>query len=177
MTQMLSTRRGFAASLATMFSGLGLASLGFGKKAEAAGDGQGGLVKLDDKGQPASPHGFITPVIVHNGVIYIAGQGAHSRGDKSDEGKTPTVEMHAKMVMENVKNDVEVGGGTMDSILQLTVFLTNITQYDDFNKVFKTYFPNGGPARTCVAVSSLPGESLVEVNCTAAVVRAAKKGT
>jgi 2-iminobutanoate/2-iminopropanoate deaminase len=177
MTQMLSTRRGFAASLATMFSGLGLASLGFGKKVAAAGDGQGGVVKLDDKGQPASPHGFITPVIVHNGVIYIAGQGAHSRGDKSDEGKTPTVEMHAKMVMENVKNDVEVGGGTMDSILQLTVFLTNISQYDDFNKVFKTYFPNGGPARTCVAVSSLPGESLVEVNCTAAVVRAAKKGT
>jgi len=176
MNKMVSTRRGFAASLAAMFSGLGLASLAIGTKAAAANDGQGGVQKLDDKGQPASPHGFITPVIVYNGVVYIAGQGAHSRGDK-DPGKPPTVEMHSKMVMENVKNNVEVGGGTMDSILQLTVFLTNIDQYDDFNKVFKTYFPNGGPARTCVAVSSLPGESLVEVNCTAAVVRAAKKGS
>ena len=66
---------------------------------------------------------------------------------------------------------VETGGGTMDSILQLTVFLTAIDNYDGLNKVFKTYFPNGGPARTCVAVAALPGNSLVEINCTAAVVR------
>jgi 2-iminobutanoate/2-iminopropanoate deaminase len=175
MKSNLTTRRGFAARLASIFSGAGLASLAFGSKTSAADD-QGAVQKLDDKGQPATGQGFITPVIVHNGVIYIAGQGAHSRGDNSDAGKTPTIEMHAKMVMENVKTCVEAGGGTMDSVLQLTVFLTNIDQYDGFNKVFKTYFPNGGPARTCVALSTLPGQSLVEVNCTAAVVRAAKKG-
>jgi enamine deaminase RidA (YjgF/YER057c/UK114 family) len=37
--------------------------------------------------------------------------------------------------------------------------------------VFKTYFPNGGPARTTVAVAALPGKSLVEINCIAAVVK------
>ena len=84
--------------------------------------------------------------------------------------------MHTRMVMENVKALVEAGGGTMDSILQLTVFLTKLDDYDGLNKVFKTYFPNGGPARTCVAVSALPGQSLVEINCTAAVVNVAKKG-
>src|SRR6202022_2760507 len=120
----LTTRRSFAARLATLFSGAGLVAVA---KASAADD-KGGVVKLDDKGQPAKPEGFITPVIVHNGVIYIAGQGAHSRGDNSDAGKTPTIEMHAKMVMDNVKACVEAGGGTMDSILQLTVFLTNIDQ-------------------------------------------------
>src|SRR5947208_10386465 len=36
-------------------------------------------------------------------------------------GKTPTIEMHTHMVMEGVKATVEAGGGTMDSILQLTV--------------------------------------------------------
>ncbi len=36
----------------------------------------------------------------------------------------------------------------MDSILQLTVYLTKIDDYDGMHKVFKTYFPNGGPART-----------------------------
>jgi 2-iminobutanoate/2-iminopropanoate deaminase len=81
------------------------------------------------------------------------------------------IESHTKKVMENVKAVVEAGGGTMDSILQLTVFLTSIDNYDGLNKVFKTYFPNGGPARTCVAVAALPGNSLVEINCTAAVVR------
>ncbi len=59
----------------------------------------------------------------------------------------------------------------MDSILQLTVYLANIDYYDGMNNVFKTYFPKGGPARTTVAVAALPGKSLIEINCTAAVVK------
>jgi 2-iminobutanoate/2-iminopropanoate deaminase len=80
-------------------------------------------------------------------------------------------ETHTKKVLDNVKTLVEAGGGTMDSVLQLTVFLAKIEDYADMNKVFKTYFPNGGPARTTVAVAALPGQSLVEINCIAAVVR------
>jgi enamine deaminase RidA (YjgF/YER057c/UK114 family) len=73
--------------------------------------------------------------------------------------------------MDSVKTLVEAGGGTMDSILQLTVFLAKIDDYDGMNKVFKTYFPHGGPARTTVAVAALPGNSLVEINCIAAITR------
>ena len=169
----VSTRRGFAARLAALLPGLGVA----GMVSSTAGVAEDNTVKkLDYEGKPAKSTGFITPLIVYNGVIYIAGQGAHSRGDNSDAGKQPDIEMHTRMVMENVKTLVEAGGGTMDSILQLTVFLTKLDDYEGLNKVFKTYFPNGGPARTCVAVAALPGQSLVEINCTAAVVNAAKKG-
>jgi enamine deaminase RidA (YjgF/YER057c/UK114 family) len=73
--------------------------------------------------------------------------------------------------MNNVKKLVEAGGGTMDSILQLTVYLAKLDDYDGMNKVFKTYFPHGGPARTTVAVAGVPGHSLLEINCIAAVVR------
>ena len=73
------------------------------------------------EGKPAGT-GFITPLIIHNGVIYIAGQGAHSH---DPDGKFPTdIETHTQKVMESVKTLVETGGGAMDSILQLTVFLT-----------------------------------------------------
>jgi reactive intermediate/imine deaminase len=174
MFSTMSTRRGFAARLATLVPGLGIA--GMASSRAAADEGKAVVKKLDYEGKPAKSTGFITPLIVHNNVIYIAGQGAHSRGDDSDKGKQPDIEMHTRMVMENVKALVEAGGGTMDSILQLTVFLTKLDDYDGLNKVFKTYFPNGGPARTCVAVSALPGQSLVEINCTAAVVNVAKKG-
>jgi enamine deaminase RidA (YjgF/YER057c/UK114 family) len=51
------------------------------------------------------------------------------------------------------------------------VYLANIDDYGGMNDVFKSYFPNGGPARTTVAVAALPGDSLVEINCTAAVVK------
>ena len=163
------SRRSFAARLAALFPGLGFAGMAGAKPAEAA-QGTGEIKKLNSDGKPAGK-GFITPLIIHNGLIYLAGQGAHSRGDKSDEGKTPTIEMHTKMVMEGIKATVEAGGGTMDSILQLTVFLAKLDYYDGMNSVFKTYFPNGGPARTTVAVAGLPGESLVEINCIAAVVK------
>lgn len=160
------SRRSFAARLASLFTGVGAASLLSNSTATAA-QAPGGVQKLDYEGKPAGT-GFITPLIIHNGVIYIAGQGAHSH----DSSEFPMdIETHTKKVMENVKTLVTTGGGTMDSILQLTVFLTNIDHYDGMNSVFKTYFPKGGPARTTVAVAALPGKSLVEINCTAAVVK------
>lgn len=159
------SRRSFATRFAALLSGVGIAGA-LGKTTLAAAH-KNEVRKLDYDGKPAGK-GFITPVIVYDEVIYIAGQGAHSH-DSSDFPMD--IETHAKRVMENVKTLVETGGGTMDSILQLTVFLTSIDNYDGLNKVFKTYFPNGGPARTCVAVAALPGNSLVEINCTAAVVR------
>jgi enamine deaminase RidA (YjgF/YER057c/UK114 family) len=142
--------------------------------AAASADAQetGAVQKLDYEGKKAGS-GFITPLIIYNGVIYIAGQGAHSHDPKAEFPKD--IENHTKHVMDSVKILVEAGGGAMDSILQLTVYLTSIDNYDGMNKVFKTYFPSGGPARTTVAVAMLPGDSLVEVNCTAAVVRG-KKG-
>jgi 2-iminobutanoate/2-iminopropanoate deaminase len=163
------SRRNFAARLAALFPGLGIAGM-----AAARADAQetGAVQKLDYEGKKAGS-GFITPLIVYNGVIYIAGQGAHSRDSKAEFPKD--IENHTKHVMDSVKILVEAGGGTLDSILQLTVFLTSIDNYDGMNKVFKTYFPNGGPARTTVAVAMLPGDSLVEINCTAAVVHG-KKG-
>ena len=167
MLSNLFTRRVFAGQLATFFSGLGLAAAASPSAAAQAKE-ESGVKKLDYEGKPASG-GFITPLITHNGVIYIAGQGAHSQDSKTEFPMD--IENHTKHVMESVKTLVEAGGGAMDSILQLTVYLAKIDDYDGMNKVFKTYFPHGGPARTTVAVAALPGNSLVEINCTAAIVR------
>jgi 2-iminobutanoate/2-iminopropanoate deaminase len=169
MISNLFTRRYFATRLATLFSGLGLASVAATSASASSEQDQGGVKKLNWEGKPSDPNSFITALIVHSDVLYIAGQGAHSH----DTGETfpMDIENHTKRVMENVKHLVETGGGTMDSILQLTVYLAKIDDYDGMNKVFKTYFPHGGPARTTVAVAALPGNSLVEINCIAAVTR------
>jgi 2-iminobutanoate/2-iminopropanoate deaminase len=162
----LTSRRSFAARLAALFTGAGAVSL-LSDSTTAAAQAPSGVQKLDYEGKTAG-NGFITPLIIHNGVIYIAGVGAHSH----DSSEFPMdIETHAKKVMESVKTLVTTGGGTMDSILQLTVYLADIDFYDGMNSVFKTYFPNGGPARTTVAVAALPGKSLLEINCTAAVVK------
>jgi 2-iminobutanoate/2-iminopropanoate deaminase len=160
------SRRSFAARLASLFTGVGAVSL-LANSAPTAAQAPSGVQKLDYEGKTAG-NGFITPVVIHNGTIYVAGQGAHSH-DSSDFPMD--IDTHTKKVMENVKTLVERGGGTMDSILQLNVFLADIDFYEGMNNVFKTYFPNGGPARTTVAVAALPGKSLVEINCIAAVVK------
>jgi len=162
----LTSRRSFAARLASLFTGVGAVSL-LANAAPTSAQAPSGVQKLDYEGKTAG-NGFITPLVIHNGTIYIAGQGAHSH-DSSDFPMD--IETHTKHVMENVKTLVERGGGTMDSILQLTVYLADIDFYEGMNNVFKTYFPNGGPARTTVAVAALPGKSLVEINCIAAVVK------
>jgi 2-iminobutanoate/2-iminopropanoate deaminase len=166
MNSNLSTRRGFAARLASFASGLGIAGL-LESSATQAQDAST-VQKLDYDGKAADGTQMITPLVIHHGVIYIAGQGAHSH---NKEDFAMDIEIHTTKVMESVKALVQAGGGSMDSILQLTVFLAKIDDYDGMNKVFKTYFPHGGPARTTVAVAALPGNSLVEINCIAAVSR------
>jgi 2-iminobutanoate/2-iminopropanoate deaminase len=132
----------------------------------SAAQDAGAIRKLNSEGKPGSEKDIIMPVIVHNGLIYVAGQGAHDTRD----AKEWTIESHTTMVMDKIKKHVEIGGGTMESILQLNVFLVKIEHWDGMHKVFSTYFPHGGPARTTVAVAALPGDSLVEINCIAAAV-------
>jgi 2-iminobutanoate/2-iminopropanoate deaminase len=164
----LFSRRAFTSRIATLLPALGAAAaLPSPTPAKAKDDKT--IKKLNWEGQPSDPKSFITPLIIHNGLIYIAGQGAHSHD--TGEQFPMDIENHTKHVMDYVKHYVETGGGTVDSILQLTVYLAKIEDYDGMNKVFKTYFPNGGPARTTVAVANLPGNSLVEINCIAAVTR------
>src|SRR6266571_4883913 len=158
------TRRKFALRAASLLSGLGIT--GIVAAAERPSPQQsGGVQKLNYDGKPADGKQMITSLIVHNGLIYISGQGANDAGSVQQND----IETHTHKVMENVKKLVEAGGGSMDSILQLTVYLANLDYYDGMNKVFKTYFPHGGPARTTVAVAALPGNSLVEINCIAAL--------
>src|SRR6266478_9708153 len=158
-------RRMLITRLGTALSALGLGSL-LATKAEAKSrDSE--VRKLNRDGKPADGTQMITPFILHHGLIYVAGQGANSNGPVGKDD----IDSHTTKVMENVKELVVTGGGTMDSILQLTVYLADIAYYEPMNKIFKTYFPNGGPARTTVAVAALPGKSMVEINCIAAVVK------
>ena len=159
------TRRNFVARLGPVVSALGLASL-FPSTAMAKKQAAG-VQKLDDEGKPAGGTQMITPIVIHNGLAYIAGVGAHDIGPQ----ESWDIGAHTTKVLDNIKKLVVAAGSNMDNVVQLGVFLAKIESYDGMNKVFKTYFPHGGPARTTVAVAALPGNSLVEINCVAALVK------
>ncbi len=163
------TRRIFASRVASLFSVVGItAAVAPTALAQgAAAQDATGIRKLNGEGKPGSEKDVIMPVVVHNGLIYVAGVGAHDSRDQ----KEWTIESHTKIVMDKVQKMVEVGGGTMDTVLQANVFLVKIEHWDGMHKTFATYFPHGGPSRTTVAVAALPGDSLVEINCIAAVAK------
>jgi 2-iminobutanoate/2-iminopropanoate deaminase len=163
------SRRTFAMRFASLLSAMGLtaAATPDGTAQSSPAQDTNGIRKLNSEGKPGSEKDIIMPVIVHNGLIYVSGQGAHDSRDQKDW----SIASHTTMVMDKIKKHVEIGGGTMDSILQLQVFLVKIEHWDGMHKVFATYFPHGGPARTTVAVAALPGDSLLEINCIAAVTR------
>src|SRR5437762_12080097 len=121
------TRRNFTARLAPIFSAFGLATLlpkaAIAKKTEHE---DMSVRKLNDEGKPADGTQFITPIVEHNGLIYIAGQGAHDSGP-ADSWK---IDAHTTKVLDNVKKLVETGGSNMDNIVQLGVFLAKIEDYD-----------------------------------------------
>ena len=149
----------------SILSALGIAAVGFTSGATAQSSEANGIRKLNGEGKPGSEKDVIMPAVIHNGVIYVSGIGAHDSRDK----KEWTIESHTTNVMDKLKKMVEVSGGNMDTVVQANVFLTNIDHWDGMHKVFGTYFPHGGPARTTVAVAALPGNSLVEINCIAVV--------
>ena len=165
-----STRRMFALRFASVLSALGVSAAVVPTRAMASGSppqDASGIRKLNSEGKPGSEKDVIMPVVIHNGLIYVSGQGAHDTRDQ----KEWTIESHTTNVMDKIKKHVEIGGGTMDTVLQANVFLTKIENWDGMHKVFGTYFPHGGPSRTTVAVAALPGDSLVEINCIAAVAK------
>lgn len=161
------TRRMFASRLTSLLSALGLTALGSARAMAQSPQDANAISKLNSEGKPGSEKDVIMPVVIHNGLIYVSGQGAHDTRDQ----KEWTIESHTSIVMDKIKKHVEIGGGNMDTVLQANVFLTKIEHWDGMHKVFGTYFPHGGPARTTVAVAALPGDSLVEINCIAAVAR------
>jgi 2-iminobutanoate/2-iminopropanoate deaminase len=145
---------------------LGLAQAGPSSGASQAGN-PGVVRKLDYDGQPVKGNPRIAPVVVHNGFIYVSGQGANDNGP----AESLDIAIHVRKVMDNVKRLVEAAGGDVDNVLQLTVYLATLEFYEEMNKAYRPYFPNRGPARATVSVAGIPGGSLVEISCIARVVR------
>ena len=93
---------------------------------------------------------FSSGVVVGN-TLYIAGT---TGVDPSTKGPV-TAEQEARLVMDQVKQVVEQAGMTMDDIVSLQVFCTDLANYDAFNGVYKTYFHGDYPARGFIGTSTL----------------------
>ena len=79
-----------------------------------------------------------------------------------------TIEEQAERVMKNLSAVLEAAGTSFDKVIKTTCFLANMEDFAAFNGVYAKYFTEK-PARSCVAVKTLPKGALVEVELIALV--------
>ena len=103
---------------------------------------------------------------VHNGILYSAGQIAINPA--TDAIEATDIEGQTKQVCENLAALLEAAGTSFDKVLKTTCFLADMGDFAAFNEVYAKFFTSK-PARSCVAVKTLPKNVLCEVELIAAV--------
>ena len=102
--------------------------------------------------------GFVT-----NGFVFTSGQIAINPAD----GTIPEgIAAQAEQACRNVLAILAAGGTTAEKVVKTTCFLADMGDFGAFNEVYGRYF-TGKPARSCVAVRSLPKGVLCEVEAIA----------
>ena len=94
---------------------------------------------------------FSEGVLVGN-TLYIAG---HIGLDAKTNMPPASPEDEARLVMDGIKQTVESAGLSMDDVVSMQVFCTDLKYYDTFNAVYKTYFHGDFPARAFLGASNL----------------------
>jgi 2-iminobutanoate/2-iminopropanoate deaminase len=106
-------------------------------------------------GMTAAPP--FSAAVVAGSTIYLAG----TTDGGSALGGTPADA--AKRVMDNIKRTAEAAGVTMDDLVWVQIFSSNLDDYQAFNEVYRTYFKGPMPARAYLGADHLLGGARFEV--------------
>lgn len=123
------------------------------------------MEKVSTKNAP-SAIGPYSQAVKHGGLVYTSGQIAINpeTGNIVDGG----IEKEAEQVMKNLAAVLKAAGSSPELVIKTTCFLADINDFAVFNEIYGKYFTEK-PARSCVAVKSLPKGALVEVEAVAII--------
>ena len=121
------------------------------------------IVATEKAPKPLGPY---SKGYVHNGVLYTAGQIAIN--PEVNDVEATTIEAQTEQVCKNLGEVLKEAGTSFDKVLKTTCFLADMSDFAAFNEVYGKYFTSK-PARSCVAVKTLPKGVLCEVELIAAV--------
>ena len=109
-----------------------------------------------------APVGPYSPVVGFHDLIFVSGQGPLDpvtqtliKGDVQEE---------TRQTLVNIKNILEDVGSSMDHVLKVTAYLSDMNHFGDFNEVYREFFPTTPPARTCIQAGRLPFDIKVEID-------------
>src|SRR5215470_11704179 len=110
--------------------------------------------------RPAASTAPFSEAVLKGDTLYLGG---HIGLDPQTGKPGATPEEEARLVMESFKRTVEAGGMTMDDLVSVTVYCSDVSYYDVFNGVYRTYFHDNYPARAFIGSGKLLFDARFEV--------------
>ncbi len=101
-----------------------------------------------------------------NGMVYTSGQIALME-DGSDELLSKDVSIQTQKVLQNLEAVLEEAGSSIQNVIKTTIFLANMDDFVTVNEIYEKKFNSHKPARSTVAVKTLPKNALVEIDAIA----------
>jgi 2-iminobutanoate/2-iminopropanoate deaminase len=115
---------------------------------------------MAEKGpQPAGPYSH---AVIANGFVFVSGQGPVDPETGTMPDAFPD---QVRQTLENVRTILEAAGSSLEDVVKVNAYVTDLTRFAEFNEVYKEFFRQDPPARTTVATALLG--ILVEVDCVA----------
>lgn len=98
-------------------------------------------------------------------MVFVSGQIAIN--PDSNEFVNGNITSQTKQVIENIKAILEAAGSSLQNVLKVTIFITDMKDFDSINKIYSEYFNTSLPARVCVEVPNLPKGAKIEMEAIA----------
>lgn len=122
------------------------------------------MEKIYTKNAPEAV-GPYSQAIVHGGLVYTSGQIAINPA--SGKVEASDIVGQTEQIMKNLGEVLRTAGASFDTAIKTTCFLADMNDFAVFNGIYEKYFTSK-PARSCVAVKTLPKNVLAEVEVIAA---------
>ncbi|OJJ55727.1 hypothetical protein ASPSYDRAFT_60621 [Aspergillus sydowii CBS 593.65] len=114
-----------------------------------------------------APAPFLSQATVVGNIVFCSGQlGVDPKTGKIVEG---SVKDRTRQIIANLSAVLTASGSSLADVAKVNVFLADMNDFKDMNEAYMEGFPEPRPARTCVAVKTLPMGSDVEIECSAVV--------
>jgi len=113
-----------------------------------------------------TPAGHYSQAIVHNGVVYVAGQLATDPKDKNRP--VGSIEEQTERTLRNVEAILVAAGSGLDRVLQMTIYISDIELWGGVNAAYARVMGAHRPARAIVPVKDLHYGYQIEIQAIAA---------
>jgi enamine deaminase RidA (YjgF/YER057c/UK114 family) len=103
-------------------------------------------------------------VVVAGDTVYVAG----TLGIDPQTGKPPDdPQQEARLALDGIRQELELAGAGMDDLVSVQVYCPDLSLYEGFNAVYRTYFEKGFPARAFIGSGPLLLGSRFEISAVA----------